>query len=155
MKVVHLNSSLWHFKTSIQIPQTLSQTVHPIDLWLGACVLSGHGKSSAEFGAILTSNMININTNVISRQPVLCNTRCVCEYKIFIVHKPGRMNATFCNFTLRNRQWIRNSVDNGQHAIITKKWPYIVELLQKNSLMTRNNSEAAAEPRPKQEKRQV
>ena len=64
------------------------------------------------------------------------------EYNIFIADKPGRMNADFSNFTLQHRLFVKSSAHNVQHTN-TKSWQYIVELLEEDSLMTRNKSEVA------------
>ena len=66
------------------------------------------------------------------------------DFKIFTADKPGRMNTKFSNFTLHHRLFIKSSAHNVQHTN-NNKWQYIEELFEEDSLMTRGNSEVAAE----------
>ena len=64
------------------------------------------------------------------------------DYKIFTADKLGRMK--FSNFTLNHRLFMKSSAHNDRHTN-NKKWQYIVELFEEDSLMRRNNSGVAPE----------
>ena len=61
------------------------------------------------------------------------------DYEILLADKLGR---TFSNINLHHRLFIKSSALNVQHTNI-KKWQYVVELFEQDSLMTRNHSEVA------------
>ena len=66
------------------------------------------------------------------------------NYTSFIADKPGWMKTKFSNFTLHYRLFMKGSAHNVQHTN-NKKWTYIVESFEEDSLMTRKNSEVDPE----------
>ena len=74
----------------------------------------------------------------------------VSSWKALIIKSSLQLNqigwTKFYNFTLHHRLFIKTSAHNIQHTN-NKKWQYIVELFEEDSLMTRNHSEVAQEHR--------
>ena len=67
------------------------------------------------------------------------------DYKIIIADKPRRMNTKFSSYhlSITLHSVYKKALHTTTNYPHNKKWQYIVELFEEDSLVTRNNSEVA------------